>query len=134
MLFNTDEQAVLEAKYFAMYKGVPVIKLPIGTNAFSLGYVIVLGDKVSKTQSVRHEYGHSEHASRIGFVKYMRGAAIPSFISFWLGVDYENYYSLPWEYTADALGQVNRDKGEYVYFPYAENLSNIYRVALFILP
>ena len=104
---NTDEQVVLDAKFLAFYKGVPVIKLPIGTNAFSFGFIF-LGDEVDKREdpiaTVQHEYGHSIQFLLLGPVKYTTTVAIPSVIGFLNETD--DYYSQPWEYMADQLGGV----------------------------
>ena len=134
---NEDEQVVLDADYFAFYKGVPVIKLPIGTDAFSFG-VIFLGDEVGSladsVSAVRHEYGHSVHFSKIGPKKFLKYVAIPSLIGYWTDVDYYDYYSQPWEYTADMLGGVNRRDGKY---PYSESIRSNwkkYYAATIILP
>ena len=114
---NEDEKVVLDADYFAFYKGVPVTKLPIGDNAFSFG-AIFMGDEVDDVDSVRHEYGHSVHFSQIGAKKYLLFVAIPSLFGYWTDVAYSDYYSQPWEYTADMLGNVNRDDGNYKYAPW----------------
>lgn len=109
---NEDEQVVLDAEYVAFYRGIPVVKLPIGTDAFSLG-MIFLGNDVGKRsdaiETVRHEYGHAVHFSMAGPKSYIVNAFLPSVISFWF-VDYKygEYYSQPYEYIADILGQVNR--------------------------
>lgn len=116
---NTDEQVVLEAKRFAFYKGVPVVKLPIGTDAFSFG-IMVLGDGVANRynaiETVQHEYGHAVHYHLAGVGSYAINAFAPSLAGYWLGDDnYDtNYYSYVYEYTADVLGGVNRSN-----YPYA---------------
>jgi hypothetical protein len=122
-LSNTDPNVVLDADCFAYYKGVPVVKLPIGVNAFSFG-IIFLGDRVRDINTVRHEYGHSVHLSQIGFVNYTTKVFIPSLCGFWGVVQYEDYYSQPWEYIADVLGGVERTG--YQYSQNVENISFIY--------
>jgi len=106
---NTDEQVVIDAKFIAFYKGVPVVKIPTGKSSFSFG-VIFMGDDVEQHDTVRHEYGHSVHFSQIGPHKYFKYVAIPSLKGFW--GETEDYYSQPWECAADVLGGVeSRPKG-----------------------
>ena len=117
-VFNDDEQKVLEAKHFTMYKGVPVIKLPIGTDAFSLG-IMILGNDVGKRsdaiETVKHEYGHAVHYRLVGAYSYVANVFVPSVAGYWLGGEnYDaNYYSHVYEYTADILGGVNRSNYSY---------------------
>jgi len=113
ILGNTDEQVVLDSEFISFYKGVPVIKLPIGNNAFSF-FFIFLGDdvdeRIDKIETVQHEYGHAVHLSLIGASTYLVHVFIPSVIGFhWGGDEYhDNYYSHVYEYTAEVLGGVNR--------------------------
>ena len=108
---NTIADA-LKANRFSIYRGVPVVKLPIGKNAFSFG-IIFLGNEVSDMETLQHEYGHSVNFALIGMPKYIVKVFVPSLVGFWSGVDYAKYYSLPWEYVADVLGNVNRSGYEY---------------------
>ena len=124
-LTNTDEQVVLDADYIAFYKGKIIIKAPIGENAFSFG-IIVMGNKVTDVDDVRHEYGHAVHMSQIGIGPYLITSAIPSLIGFWTGIEYDYYYSQPWEYIADYLGGVTRDDGAYNYAPWADSVAKYY--------
>lgn len=111
---NTDEQVVLDADNFAMYKGVPVIKIPaMGGNAFSFG-IILMGNDVTSEDVVQHEYGHAVHLMQIGMTSYTKTVVIPSLIGFWGGVPYDLYYSQPWEHIADILGGVARDGYDYM--------------------
>ena len=121
---NSDEQVVLNAEYIAFYNGVPVIKLPIGTDAFSFG-VIFLGNDVGKRKdpiaTVRHEYGHALHLRLAGEVSYTVFAFVPSVVGHHFGGEeyQKNYYSQIYEYTADILGNVSRP--DYTYSPTTEN-------------
>ena len=116
---NSDEDVILSSQYSAFYKGILVVRLPIGTDAFSLGPIICLGNDVSSQETVRHEYGHSVHYSIIGPDKYFRYVFVPSLIGYWSGVSYGEYYSQPWEYTADILGQA--DRKDYTYSAVGED-------------
>ena len=64
---NTSEEKVLEAHYFSSYKGSFVVKLPIGKNAASYG-VMFIGDEVTSTDTVKHEYGHIVQFQNMGFL------------------------------------------------------------------
>ena len=128
-IFNTDEQAVLDAKYLAFYKGTPVIKIPLmKNNAFSIG-IIFMGNTVSDEATVRHEYGHTLHLLIVGLPSYTFNALIPSLVDFWSNVPYGEYYSEPQEYIADVLGGVERVYGTQ---PYAYSISPIEAIAYFI--
>ena len=136
-IFNDDEQVVLEAKRFAFYKGVPVVKLPIGTDAFSFG-IMVLGDDVENRrdaiETVQHEYGHAVHFQLAGVGSYAMNAFIPSVVGYWLGDENynANYYSYVYEYTADVLGGVNRS--DYSYAAATEALWGMYLFYTILYP
>ena len=61
-----------------------------------------------------HEYGHYVQLQELGWAKYIRYIAIPSATS----KERDNYYSQPWERTADLFGDVNRVG--YRYLPNSE--------------
>ena len=116
---NTDEQRVYDAHYFSAYNGTLVFRHSIkGTTSCSIYGVIFLNrdtDTIDK-HTLRHEYGHSiqyrlltdSYGSFTAAQLYTFGVAIPSLINYWRNVPYEEYYSTPWERTADKLGGVNR--------------------------
>ena len=118
-IWNTDEKVVLEAKYFAFYKGKLVIRHSIpGQTSCAIGGVIFLNRDESSgnpesIETVKHEYGHTVQESILGSRKYVKHIAIPSLLS--RDVDYEDYYSLPWERTADLFGGAIHQGGNYVY-------------------
>ena len=134
---NTDEHVVLDADIFSMYKGVPVIKLPIGTDAFSFG-IIFLGDDVGKrgdaVETVQHEYGHAVHYNLIGPFAYAVSVFIPSVAGYHLGGDHynANYYSYVYEYVADVFGGVNRTN--YQYSSTTENWWGAYFLYTLLIP
>lgn len=89
--------------------------------AFSFGIIVLDKTIVEKSaaefaQDLNHEYGHAVHASQVGLPVYFVTTAIPSLIGAVLSKKVEwidkNYYSLPWERTADYLGGV--DRGDYL--------------------
>lgn len=51
---------------------------------------------------VRHEYGHTKQLQELGIVKYAIDIGIPSALEIGGG----DYYSRPWEITADIYGGV----------------------------
>lgn len=107
-ILNDDESVVLSAEDFAFYKGALVLKLPfMGKSAFSCG-IIFMGSEIEDAATLCHEYGHYVHLSQIGFENYFTKAVVPSVIGFWAQVPQDKYYSLPWGYTADILGDANR--------------------------
>ena len=136
-LTNDDEQVVLDARHFAMYKGIPIFKLPIDTDAFSLG-IIVLGNNVGQRsdaiQTVQHEYGHAVHFLIAGPNSYIFNAFVPSLAGYWLGDENYNakYYSHVYEYTADVLGRV--DRGNYSYATATEDWWDAYLFHTILCP
>ena len=107
---NTDEQKVFDAHYFCSYKDTLVIKLPIGSNAFSYG-IIGLGNDVTDVETIKHEYGHKVQFNERGILDFTVNIAIPSLTANILGkmgkLPYD-YYGSPWEAEADSLGGVSR--------------------------
>lgn len=124
---KTPEQNVLDAKYFAFYKGAPYFKIEaMDDNAFSFG-IIFAGSNVD-VQTIKHEYGHFLHLCLIGPLQYTTKVFVPSLIDYWSGTPYDVYYSEPQEYIADILGQVNRKNGN---APYPYNISDFEAIAYF---
>lgn len=121
---NTDEQVVLKAKHFAFYRGRLVVRHSLRgrTSCAILGMIFLnrreLPGNPESIETVKHEYGHTVQESILGLCRYVKYIALPSMRS--RDVPYEEYYSLPWEYTADLLGQVCRSGGNYAYHPNAE--------------
>lgn len=129
-VLNDDEQKVLDAKHFAMYKGVPVVKLPNSRDAFSCG-IIFIGNDVHSTATVNHEYGHYVHLMLIGVDNYVSRVALPSVIGYACNVPYNVYYSQPWEYIAEVLGGVHRNN--YNYLEYS-NISGALYMLFTLIP
>ena len=129
---DKEELDVLNAKGISTYKGIPVLKLPFGGNgAFSAGIIFWGSDVGADAESVtllKHEYGHAVHLSQIGWESYITWVLIPSVVNYYRGVEYDDYYSQPWEYIADMLGGVERMSGSqpYVYTPDSQTSANEY--------
>ena len=118
---------------FAFYKGclVMVGDLPGDGAAFSYGFIVL--DKACLKESfdsfkrtLNHEYGHYKHLKQVGMLTYTVTAALPSLTCAGLSDSVPwmkaNYYSLPWERTADLLGGVERDS----YLPGSRTVATIY--------
>lgn len=112
MLFdldNTDPARVAAAHYFAGYKGQFLFFGDwFNGRSGSFGLLLGLHDRNKNDSDLRrleellkHEHGHYEQYLLIGFVKYLIAIAIPSLLH-----DPVDYYSQPWEVTADLLGGV----------------------------
>ena len=100
---NADPLAVFLANYFSGYLGQIVFfgDWPNGRSG-SFGPFIGLHNKnKGSTTVLNHEHGHYEQYKQIGFIRYLFAIALPS-----LANDPEDYYSQPWEVTADMLGGV----------------------------
>ena len=131
-LVYPEELAVLNTTGFSLYNNIPVLKLPFGENVgFSAGMIILgagLNADENGISTLRHEYGHVVHLSQIGWESYITWVLIPSVTNYWRGVLYVDYYSQPWEYIADKLGNVNRtyNSQPYQYAPYAQERADAY--------
>ena len=125
---NTDPAVALDGGFIAFYKGAVVINLPFEWTAFSFG-VIVLGSQYESNpfgeNTLNHEYGHFLQLKKYGIFSYTFTIAIPSVVCNLLDrADMLpwTYYSSPWEYEADMLGEVSRSD----YASWASKVSSIY--------
>ena len=108
-LDNTDPARVAIAHYFAGYKGQLLFFGDwFNGRSGSFGRLLGLHDNnkndpnlLRLEELLKHEHGHYEQYKLIGFVKYLLAIAIPSLLN-----DPVDYYSQPWEVTADLLGGV----------------------------
>lgn len=108
-LNNTDETIVLESNYFSFYKGSLVIRHSIpNTTSCAIFYTIFLNKNENKITTVQHEWGHTQQERMLGTPMYISRVVIPSVYGYF-NTPYNEYYSQPWEYTADVLGGVNRN-------------------------
>lgn len=139
-VLNDDEEKALEAEYISFYKGTPVVHLPFDIDPFSVG-VIFVGSEVKNwdnaVETIQHEYGHSEHLSQIGLPAYLATVAVPSLIGHSF-VEYDLYYSQPWEYIADNLGGVttrtNSSGQPYQYGVHTDAVGKLYWLYTIVLP
>lgn len=102
---NEDEQVVLDAKFLAFYKGVPVLRTG-GNRSGSFG-IIALTKGTNGIDNpedmLRHEYGHVLQMRELGVVDYALCIFLPSWQEWGTNTD---YYSREYEITADILGGV----------------------------
>ena len=123
---NDDEQNVLKAEHIAFYKGTPVVKVPwMDGNALSFGAIFMASNIKDSPNLVKHEYGHILQLNQVGFATYTSMVAVPSLIGYGLTeaniLPDELYYNLPWERSADYLGNANRS-----YMSWANTVGSIY--------
>lgn len=103
---NTSERKFLTCNYFTAYKGKLAVKFPNKWGSVSLGFVMLFSSEANEN-TVRHEYGHTVQLSALGYYKWIKYYAIPSFLSAefdlyeLVGIDYLNQ---PWETTASEFG------------------------------
>ena len=100
---NADLKALSVAHYFSGYLGQLVF---FGNwanrRSGSFGRLMGLyGNDKNDPEIIKHEHGHYLQYQQIGFLKYIFAIAIPSLLH-----DSANYYSQPWEVTADLFGGV----------------------------
>ena len=107
--FNQDENTALQAKVLGFYKGSTVVRQNIIGTCSMFG-TIWAESNISAT-TLKHEYGHSVQERILG-PAYLFTVAVPSVAYYWYDVKHNgstrDYYSMPWERTADWLGGVNR--------------------------
>jgi hypothetical protein len=112
--FNQNAQVALESKVFSFYKGESVVRHSLPDPATSLqicGTIFLNTDEQyndSGIETLNHEWGHGVQEHILGSL-YLTRVAIPSVAYFWFGSNADfDYYSTPWERTADLFGGVNR--------------------------
>ena len=102
---NESEEKVLESNYFSSYNGVPTFRI-CGNRSGSFGAMFITRETNNRDYPediVRHEYGHTLELKQLGVIDYALCIALPSWQEW--GTN-PNYYSRPWEITADVLGGV----------------------------
>ena len=102
-LYNADPTAVSFAHYFSGYLGQIVLfsdRSSRRSGSFGRLMSLYSPDK-NYPETIKHEHGHFEQFLQIGLVKYIFAIAIPSILH-----QPDDYYSQPWEVTADLLGGV----------------------------
>jgi RHS repeat-associated protein len=133
---NTDFGKVQEANLFSSYNGVIVVIVDAPA-AYSYGSTLYLR-KEERPDIIKHEYGHSLQEDKLGGFAYTVGIAAPSFAynkyHTKRKLPENQYFSMPWEITADIFGGVKRNQGYYLdgareagldYFRFLENLWKI---------
>ena len=105
---NQSEEKVLASNYFSIYKGVPVVRVD-GNRSGSFGVIALTREtntRINPEDVVRHEYGHVVQMKQLGVFKYAIDIFLPSALEYGGG----DYYSRPWEITADIYGGVQSRK------------------------
>ena len=101
---NQSEETVLASHYFSCYKGVPVLRTN-GNRSGSFGVIFLTRETNNRKNAedvVRHEYGHTKQLEQLGVINYALCIGLPSWQQWGTG----EYYSKPWEITADIYGSV----------------------------
>ena len=101
---NQSEKRALESNYVAGYKGKLVIRIE-GNRSGSFGAIFLTrsaNNDPYPEDIVRHEYGHTKQLQQLGPIKYAVAIGLPSALEMGGG----DYYSRPWEITADIYGGV----------------------------
>ena len=107
--FNTDASVALKSNVVSFYKGSTVVRQNIiGTSSM---FGTIWAEHGISEEDLNHEFGHSVQ-ERILNETYLLTVAVPSATNYFFGSKKDiDYYSLPWERTADWLGGVNRACG-----------------------
>ncbi len=110
--FNQDENIADNSKVFAFYCGEKVVRQSCFESSLQVFGTIFLHNDQGTVSTLNHEFGHGVQEKMMGPL-YLFRIALPSMISFFrnpTASDFD-YYSQPWEITADIFGGVNRDEG-----------------------
>ena len=113
---NKSEEKVLKSNYFSSYKGVPVFRTN-GIRSGSFGVIFITRETNQRKDAeniVRHEYGHTVQFRELGVLNYTMCIMIPS----WQMWGSKEYYTKPWEITADLYGRVqsrNHAESDFMY-------------------
>ena len=102
---NTSEATVLNADYYAFYKGKLVIRIN-GERSGSFGIIFLTretNNRDDRVEIIRHEYGHTVQLDYLGPIKYFFCIFIPS-ADKWGNAP---YYDRPQEITANIFGGAN---------------------------
>ena len=99
--FNSNESAILNSNKVSFYKGVPVFRTEMDRSG---SFGIILLDRNSQIDDIKHEWGHNVQLAILGLVNYGLMIGLPSCFE-WSN---RPYYSRPWEVTADIFGGVAR--------------------------
>jgi len=104
--FNQDATLAAEANVLSFYKGSTVVNQSLVSTCSAFG--TIWKDGIENIETIKHEFGHSIQERILGF-SFWTTVAIPSMLYFKFGSSEDiDYYSTPWERTADWLGGVNR--------------------------
>ena len=110
--YNQSEEVALKSKVLSFYKGSTVVRQDIIGYCSAFGTIWLNSDNGS--DDLKHEYGHSIQ-ERIMGTAYWYKIAIPSVAYYCydvlVGGSDSDYYSMPWERTADWLGGVKGNRG-----------------------
>ena len=110
--FNQSESDANKAKVLSFYKGSTVVRQNLVGTCSMFG--TIWAESGVSSETIKHEFGHSVQERFMGS-SYIFSVAIPS-VSYYCYDSYTegstiDYYSTPWERTADWFGGVKRPKG-----------------------
>ena len=120
--FNQDASVALESKVLSFYKGSSIVRQNVLGTCSIFGTIWAESDIVFN--DIKHEFGHSAQERFLGPM-YLCTIVVPSVLNYFYGSNkQEDYYSMPWERTADWLGGVCREsyKNGALVWAIAENL------------
>ena len=110
--FNTSESTALKSTVVGFYKGSTVVRQNAVGTCSILGTIWAESDISSTT--LKHEYGHSVQERLMG-PSYLTKVALPSGLYYLYDAETNgsslDYYSMPWERTAEWFGGVQRETG-----------------------
>jgi len=133
--FNSDESKVANSNKVSFYKGQFVVRTNFaftGHRSFSFG-IMFLEKNVKDTpygrDVIKHEWGHFVQLSILGVPKFVVFFAVPSMLS----GGSSNYYSLPWERSADLFGGVSGSNWSSPHTSNSDIYSILYLIGVFVI-
>ncbi len=104
--FNNDPSRCIGANVFSFYNGTPVIIHSISGGSLSFDNTILLSSYDNCVSTVQHEWGHTVQSAVMTRPKWIGRMGMPSILSAAIYPQNPNYFSQPWERSADFFGGV----------------------------
>ena len=137
--FNQDESVALNAKVVGFYKGSTVVRHGMSGTSSIFGTIWADNSRLT-SDDIKHEYGHSVQ-ERIMGINYYTTVALPSaatclYDQYINRISESDYYSMPWERTADLFGGAKRTfqyKNGSIAWSIAENVLGLRVVPFYLM-
>jgi hypothetical protein len=107
---NSDPSKIADAHLFSFFNGSMVIIQDFANSSFSFnGTLFIHSGQKGEGNTILHEWGHTVQENFVGTTDFLLFYGIPSMICSTTKMG-EEYFSMPWERTADIFGRASRDE------------------------